>query len=87
MGNKFTNVQVAAPDAMSAGIRDAFGDGPEAESRKRKLAEDAAAQSQAQEVQGGGSVWGAMGMDAVGGLKSGAQDAWSAITSKKKNGS
>jgi hypothetical protein len=86
MGNKYSNAQAAAtPGAMSEGIRSAFGDGPEADARKRKMAEDAAAQAQAQQVQGDTpSVWGAMGMDAVSGVKSMGQDAWTAISKKKK---
>ena len=88
MGSKLSNAQVAAtPGAMSQGISNAFGDsaGPEDEARKRKLAEDAAALQQSKDAQSGNSVWGAMGMDAIGGLKAGASDAWDAL--KKKNGS
>ncbi len=93
MGSKYTNAQaIASPSSMSQGIASAFGDdGPEAQARKRKEAEDAAAASQAQQATGQvPSAWDTMkGM--AGDVASGLQDvagnpsnAWDTMIMGKK---
>jgi hypothetical protein len=85
MGNKTTNamadISSSVNNAMPSGLQSA--DGPEAEARKRKEIEDAQAQAQAQAAGQESNVWASMGMDAMGGLKSGATDAYNAIMKKK----
>lgn len=95
MGNKYSNAQVAAsPGDMSRGIAQAFGD-TEDEARKRKLAEDEAAQASAaqQSQQASGQVPSAwdtmksMGGDAIAGAKdlaSNPSGVWDTLTSGNK---